>query len=556
MPTITVEPADYYELLGVEQTVEEFEKHLARVKGEFKGLDEDGCYRVELNDTNRPDLWSAAGIARQVRSALGKRKAYSFFLAKPTAEIQVTPSVESIRPYVAAFIVRDLNITGSSLTQIIQTQEKLAENFGRKRKDVAIGIYNLKKIKFPVHYKGIGKDQHSYVPLGFDEPMSLADILDKHPKGKQYRWILDGHKQVPLLLDANGLTLSMPPIINSRELGEVVVGDSDLFVEATGHHLGQVVLALNIMACDLADRGGRIERVRTIYPYDTPLGKKTDIPLQMDSGMRVPVSEFSRLLGIDVDKAELDDRLQSYGCDVRFEGQEVIVQPSPTRADYLHPVDVVEDFAIARGYDSFEPSMPSAFTIGRPDALSLLEDKARDVLIGMGYEELISNILFSKTLLREKMGWGDEPIVEIQNVMNENYSALRDSVLPGLLLAESKSATAIYPHRIFESGDVAIFDSKDPRGSATLLNVGGLVVHQEANLSDVHADLEYLFYLLAIPWELKETEHPSFLPGRSARILVKEQPVGWLGEIHPKVLENWSIGMPAAAFELSLNGWI
>ena len=556
MPTISVDPKDFQGLLGFELSDQELERYLDLVKGEYKGRDEDGNYRIELNDTNRPDLWSGEGIARQIRAANGRRRDYPFFTGKSVAEIKVDASIRTVRPYVAAFIVRGITISDSSLTQIIQTQEKLAENFGRKRKDIAIGIYNVDKIRFPIHYQGKAPKKHSYTPLGFDEPMSLADILEKHPKGIEYRWILEGMDKVPLLMDSAGLTLSMPPIINSRELGEVVPGDCNLFVEATGTNLNQVMMAINILACDLADRGGRIERVRTLYPYSTSLGNKVDSPVHLDQEMAVPLEDFGRLLGVPIEWVEVDTMLERYGCDVRLQDGQAIVKPPPTRADYLHQADVVEDFAIARGYETFEPQMPRDFTTGRFCALSVCEDKIRDLMIGLGFEELISNILFSKELLRNKMNLPDEPLVEIQNVMNENYCALRDSILPCLLLAESRSATAAYPHRLFELGDVARFDLSRDCGSQTLLNHAALIAHQKANLSELHADLDFLFGMLEVEYRLASQDHPSFLPGRSARIVVLEQEVGWLGEIHPEVLERFEIGMPIVGFEMTLDSWV
>ncbi len=555
MPTITVDPVDFEELLGVEQTVEQIERHLDLVKGEFKGLDEEGRWRVELNDTNRPDLWSAEGIARQIRAVLGRRRDYPFFSGQAQVEIRVDPAIEPIRPFVAAFTVRGLRVTDRALSQIIQTQEKLAENFGRKRVDVAIGVYNADEIEFPVQYRAVDPKAHSYVPLGFDESMTLADILERHPKGIEYRSILAGKPKVPLLIDSGGLILSMPPIINSRELGEVVPGDSNLFVEATGCDLAHVILALNIMACDMADRGGRVERVRTVFPYDTPFGREVDVPFHMDLGLTIPLREFSRLLGVQVNRVEVDNVLECYGCDVRIEDDCAVVVPPATRADYMHPVDAVEDFAIARGYETFEPRMPRDFTPGRSDPVSVLEDNVRDLMIGLGYEELISNVLVSRAVLRERMNIGDRPLVEIANVMNENFSALRDAVLPCLLQAESRSATAAYPHRLFEVGEVAVFDREAACGSRTLTDLACLVAHGAANLSEVHADLDYLLNMLGIRWSLTEEEHPSFLPGRCARLWIAglPEPVGWLGEVHPEVLERWEIGMPAAAFELTLD---
>ncbi len=558
MPTIGVDPVDYQELVGEPTTAEQFENNLDLVKGEFKGVDEDGLWRVELNDTNRPDLWSAEGIARQIRSAMGSRRDYPFFSGEAVGEIQVKDQeLLEIRPYVAAFIVRGLMVTERSLRQIIQTQEKLAENYGRKRKDVAIGVYRAEKVNFPVTYSAVDPDKHSYVPLGFDEPMTLTEILERHPKGIEYAASLAGHHKVPFLKDAKGLVLSMPPIINSRELGEVVAGDTDLFVEATGTDLAHVILALNIMACDLADRAGRIERIRTVYPYETPFGRQVDVPLHMDQSLKVPLAEFSKLLGVKVGAVELDNVLERYGCDVSLGKDEVTVIPPPTRADYLHQVDVVEDFAVARGYETFEPRMPRDFTPGRPTEISVLEDKARDLMIGMGYEEIISNILLSKDALLYRMNRpDDEDLVEVANVMNENYSALRDGVLPCLLNTESHSAAAAYPHKLFEAGDVAVFDKDSPVGSTTLVKLGGLIAHREANLSEIHTDLDYLLHMLDVPWKLVSGQNPSFLSGRCAKVLIQDKHVGWMGEIHPKVLERWEIGVPCAAFEISLDSWV
>jgi phenylalanyl-tRNA synthetase beta chain len=553
MPTILIDPKDFSELIGSPVDQSKFLEQMDLAKAELKGVDEEGRWRVELNDTNRPDLWSAEGIARQLRAAHGRRRDYPFFQSAPAAEIRVDAALQNIRPYVAAFVVRGLTVTEASLVQMIQTQEKLAENFGRKRKDVAIGVYNLQKITFPIHYRAVDPKEHSYVPLGFEESMTLAEILERHPKGIEYRGTLAGKGQVPLLLDDAGMTLSMPPIINSRELGEVVSGDSDLFVEATGTDIHNVVLALNIMACDMADRGGRINRVKTVYPFDTPLGRGVDVPFWMDKSLTIPLKEFTRLLGVPVKSSEVDNVLECYGCDVRVEGETVVVKPPPTRADYLHPVDVVEDFAIARGYETFVPRMPRDFSIGRSDPLSVIEYKVRDHMIGLGYEETISNIFVAKHQLLEKMNLDDQPVVEVSNVMNENYAVLRNSVLPALLQIESRSGTAAYPHRLFEAGEVAIFDRSAPHGSRTELHLGALVVRREATLSEIHADLEFLFHQLGLVLKLKEVEHPAYLPGRVAQVLAGEQPVGLLGETHPEVLDRWEIGMPVAAFEVNLG---
>ncbi|MBW1808820.1 MAG: phenylalanine--tRNA ligase subunit beta [Deltaproteobacteria bacterium] len=557
MPTILVEPKDFCELLGEELDPEQLVDQLDLAKAEYKGLDEQGYWRIELNDTNRPDLWSAEGIARQLRCAKGRRRDYPFFEGTSAGEIRVDPALEDIRPYVGAFIAKGLKVTETVLKLIIQTQEKLAENFGRRRRDVAIGVYNVNKIKFPVLYKSQDPAGHSYVPLGFEESMSLADILERHPKGIEYRNIFAGCDKVPLLIDQAGLTLSMPPIINSREVGEIGPGDSDLFVEATGTDIHSVILTLNIMACDMADRGARIDRVTTFYPFDTPLGREVVVPHRLDRSLTIPVAEFSRLLGVTIKPIEVDNVLERYGCDISIKGEDFEVTPPPTRNDYLHIVDVIEDFAIARGYETFSPRMPQKFSPGKPDADSVLEDKVRDHMIGLGYEELISSILVARAQIAERMNLADSQVVEIANLMNENYAVLRNAVLPSLLTAEAHSTAAAYPHHMFEAGEVAVFDKSVAHGSRTELHLAALVAHREANLSQIHADLEFLFYQLGLELNLQQVEHPTYLPGRVAKILLPDgRDFGLLGEVNPEVLENWEIGVPASAFEINLDALV
>ena len=159
---------------------------------------------------------------------------------------------------------------------MIQTQEKLADIFGQKRKSVSIGIYRLDPIQFPVTYALADPNTVRFTPLGFDEPMTLTEILECHPKGIEYKSTLigqDGKQHCPLLTDTKGTVLSFPPIINSREIGEVQVGDKNLFVEVTGIDLRMVLHAINILATNFADREARIEPVEVTYPTPTEFGE-------------------------------------------------------------------------------------------------------------------------------------------------------------------------------------------------------------------------------------------------------------------------------------------
>ena len=151
-----------------------------------------------------------------------------------TRKVRVEESVKGVRPFLAGFVVKGGGVTDGVLKDMIQTQEKLAFNFGRKRKTVSMGIYRSGSIHWPVSYKGVDPDSVRFVPLQGDHSMTLTEILAEHPKGKDFASILQDQPLHPLLVDASGAILSYPPIINSADLGAVKVGDTELFVEVTG----------------------------------------------------------------------------------------------------------------------------------------------------------------------------------------------------------------------------------------------------------------------------------------------------------------------------------
>ncbi len=560
MPTITVKKKDLETLVGKRLPPERLSRYLEWVKGEAKGYspatDE---LRIELNDTNRPDLWSCEGIARQIRAKLTSRpKLYPFLRngKRKHPRVLVSKELKAVRPYVGACLAKGLTIGEETLVQLIQTQEKLADNFGRKRRLVSIGLYRLEQIKFPVLYAAVQPTARSFVPLGMETPLTLQAILEQHPKGKEYRAILAGASRYPLLVDQDQKILSFPPIINSREIGEVKVGDRDLFVEVTGTDLRMVILVINILAADLSDRGATIEPVEIRFPFETAFGKKVMMPHDLSSPVSVSLAEVEAALGEKMTKAELRQLLVSYGYGLKTKGNRLEARPPLYRDDVMHPVDLIEDVAISQGYDRFRPVMPERATVGGLSAQELFSDQVREMMVGFGFQEIISNILCSRTELADRMGLPGIELVEIENVMSQQYNALRNSILPSLLRVEAASSKVFYPHRIFELGEVVKRDPGSKEGSRDMRCLGALLSHPSANFSELHSFLDLLIYYLGKEYRLEPVIHSSFIEGRVGRILVGEENCGMIGELHPQVLENWQIAMPCAAFELELNPFL
>jgi len=566
MPTISVFRDDLESLLSGNGrakrplSIEQLEEWLMLVKGELKDhAVETGELRIELQDSNRPDLWCSEGIARQIRiKQQGKLKPYPCF-ARRTKAIQrllVSRGLEHVRPYVAACTATGYRVSDEGLAQLIQTQEKLADIFGHKRRTVSIGLYQLQKIQFPVTYELVKPDQARFTPLGMETVMTLSEILMVHPKGLEFAHILAGQDRLPILRDANQQPLSLPPIINSREIGEVRVGDDQLFVEVTGTDLSMVMLTLNIFAANLADRRATIEPIEVQYPYQTSLGKRVITPQDLGKARTIPIKTIEQALGQKLGAKTVKQALEVYGYNVSAGNGTVTAKLPPYRHDLMHAMDVVEDVAISRGYREFSPVMPAQFTVGGLSHIEQISDRARELMVGLGFQEIISNILGSPEQYRDAMRLGETEwgkMVEVDNVMSLNFSCLRQWMLPSLLRVETASSRAFYPHRLSEAGDVAIPDPTHELGSRTETVLGAVVAHATANFSEIHSFLDMLFYHLRKEYSLEPVQHPSFLEGRAGKIIVAGKSIGVIGEVHPEVLERWQIAVPVAAFDVNLS---
>jgi len=566
MPTISLQRDDLETLIaGPDGTparipLDQLEQSLMLVKGELKGHNpETGELRIELQDSNRPDLWCCEGIARQIRiKQRGASIPYPFFNTQESAvgKLVVAPGLDKIRPYVAACAAVGYRVTEAGLTQLIQTQEKLADIFGRKRRSVSIGLYRLARIVFPVTYDLAKPDDVRFTPLGMETVMTLREILMVHPKGLEYGGIVSGHDRLPVLRDANGQVLSFPPIINSREIGEVQVGDHELFVEVTGTDLSMVALTLNIFAANLADRGAVVSPVEIQSPVKTAFGRRWSTPIDFAKPRTIPLKAIEYALGETMGEKEVATALTSYGYEVKSTAHKVTVQLPPYRNDLLHTVDVVEDVAISQGYARFAPVMPSQFTVGSLSRLEQMADRIRHLMVGMEFQEIISNIMGSHQDFCTRMrlhGTEWTKVVEIDNVMSLSYSCLRQWITPSLLQVEANSSRAFYPHRMFEVGEVAVPDEGADVGSRTVTVLGAVIAHAGAHFSEIHSCLELLLYYLDRPFTLEPLAHPSFLDGRVGQIVSGGRGIGLLGELHPEVLEHWQIGMPAVALELEID---
>ena len=376
--------------------------------------------------------------------------------------------------------------------------------------------------------------------------------------------------QFPLLTDDKDEVLSMAPIINSASLGAVQVGDKDLMVELTGDNMENLILAANIVACDFHDAGYEILPVKVVHPYETGFGKEIVVPYYFQKEAKASLAAINKKLGSDLTKEQVLDALSRMDNDVLAKDipvtektakycaanktdVEFTVKPAPYRNDFLHEVDVIEDVMIGMSLDYFKPQKPNDFTIGKLSDVTLFSRKTKEIMVGLGYQEMIFNYLGSKRDYIDRMNISADKVIEILNPMSENYQFVRPSIIASLLRAESAAANAIFPHKVFEIGKVAFLDESENTGTKTIQSLGFMTAANNANFNDLASEVASILYFLDHKYEVKEANDPRFIPGRQAAIIVKGKQVGIFGEVHPQVLENWQIAVPCVAGEIDIE---
>jgi len=380
--------------------------------------------------------------------------------------------------------------------------------------------------------------------------MDGPTILTDHEKGVEFGPIIQSHKKWPLLYDSNRQVLSLPPIINSNNLGRMTPETKNLFVEVTGTHLLTVHQALNIITASLAERGGKIESVTVVYPDDST----DETPDFTPEKITITTDEINTLIGIDLTGDEIVQALERMGYGAKLlKTKHVQVLIPKFRMDILHPVDVIEDIAIGYGFDNIQPAMPQTMTMGRVNPITRLKNKVRDLMVGLGYNEVMNYIMSSPEVLNEKMR-RNEPLVTTGNPKSRHYSVLRNSLLPVLLDFTSQNQHADYPQKIFEVGDVIIPNEERETCVDQNPSVGGLMTDVNVNITKLLSELGFLLRNLGLEnrFEFKSITSSDFIEGRSASIKIDGKIRGFLGEVAPEILTNFGIGYPIIAFEIQL----
>ncbi len=542
MPIVEVKLWDLARLVNAELSENELRKALTTLKAEVEELSEDTVVYEAQHD--RPDLFSAEGLGRALALIFGFRKP-SKYVVRESSVILDASNAPSYRPHAFLAVVRNVELDDEAIRQIFQLQEKLHLTYCGDREYVSIGLYDLDKVKPPIRYVEV-KDA-KFRPLGETTVMSLGEILEKTEKGVKYAHLVR-KGSYPLLQDANGEVLSFPPIINSED-NKITEETKNVLIDVTGTEPSLMIKVLNIITTSVAERGGSGGATAESVKVLGKDGSLIDITPKLDGSIiDLRISNLENLVGIKLGISEVEEILPRMGYLIEDASADSLkVWVPPYRVDVIDEVDVIEDVIIGYGYDKLPAEVLPPTHYGSMHSIEYISSIARELMMGLGFEEVVNFMLTDSEVLRDI---STEDFVELANPKMKTYSAVRNSLIPSLLLSVKENADLQQQLKIFEVGDVVKLTDGEYKSQRCL---GFAIYSEDITLTDGLVTVKSILTTLGINYELKRGEHRVLINGRSAIIVVEGDEVGILGEVHPRYLVKYGLQWPLVIGELNLS---
>lgn len=493
---------------------------------------------------NRPDLLSYRGFLRGFAAFLDRQPGLRHYTTTPS-KVKVTahPSLQGIRPFTSCAVVTGLKIDDAGLQEIIDLQEKLHITFCRRRKRAAIGIYPLDRISGNITFTAKKPKDIVFQPLDADREMTATQILTETPKGKEFAHLLEGLSEYPVFIDAKGKVLSMPPVINSVDVGKVTKETTEVFIESSGADQRICDEIVRIICCALADSGAQIKSVMIEN------GKRSFATPDLSAHKHEFYGYYvERRLGVSIKTAAYPALLAKMGLGHepgRVKDTHRALVP-PYRVDFLHQVDIIEDIAIALGYDSIPATQPTLVTAASTTPMSRLTEVARRALLGFGLTEAKGYHLTSGAF---QAAIGESAPVRLRSSVSSEHDTLRVSIIPTLLETLRVNASYPYPQSWFEIG-VAFSPLPRAVSERTLCCVA---LAGEGDYTRARQIAETITRTLGLATSVAVRTDARFISGRCATLLSGDREIGVIGELAPAAISAAGIVVPVAIAQLDLT---
>ncbi|QQK41197.1 Phenylalanyl-tRNA synthetase, beta subunit [Penicillium digitatum] len=593
MPTISVDKAALFQELGREYTTEEFDELCFEFGIELDedttnsdrpivdGKQEPPQLKIEI-PANRYDLLCFEGIALMLNIFLGRNPLPEYKLTQPTQmeRIIVKEDTTKIRPYVAGAILRNIKFDQARYASFIALQDKLHQNLARQRTLVSIGTHDLDTVKGPFTYEALPPKDIKFTPLNQTQEMDgeeLMNFYEKHQQLGKYLHIIRDSPVYPVIYDSNRTVCSLPPIINGDH-SKISLNTTNVLIEITALDKTKLDIVNKMMVTMFSQytlEPFTIEPVQIVSEHNKETRVTPDIAPRT---AQAEVSYINQCCGLSLSPAEICTLLtkMAFRAKPSTTSPDIInVEIPPTRADILHQCDIMEDVAIAYGFNSLPRAFPDiSGTVAQPLPINKLSDIVRVETAMAGWSEVLPLILCSHD---ENFGWlnrkdDGNTAVKLANPKTLEFQVVRTSLLPGLLKTIRENKHHSVPMKIFEVSDVAFKDLSLERKSRNERHFAAAFYGKTSGFEVVHGLLDRIMAMLKTnflaegetptsdSYYIKELDDPTYFPGHAASIHViiggKDQVIGSFGILHPTVLEKYELKYPVSTLELNVEAFM
>ncbi len=533
------------------------------------------CFTLKLTP-NRADCLSVHGVAREVSAITGAP------ITLPTMD-PVVPQIQDV----LGVQVQDTDLCGRFAGRVIR-----GVNAQARTPDWMVQRL-LRSGQRPVSAL---VDISNYVMLELGRPTHVFD-LNKLNGPLQVRWGRAGETLELLngqvinideslgVIASEGSPESLAGIMGGMATS-VTLDTTDIFLEGAFWWEEAIMgrsrkLKLESEASHRFERGVDAE---SIIPH---LERTTQLILEICGGQAGPLqdqvlampqrnpvamrlSRCKKVLGIDVTQTDVAEVFNRLGLLFTREGDVFSVTPPSYRFDLQIEEDLIEEVARIYGFDRIPDIQPQAEANILVASESRRDDhELRTRMAALDYQEVI-NFSFVEEQWETAYADNANPI-RLLNPIASQLSVMRSSLIAGLLANIEHNAHHRQPRiRVFELGRVFY---RDPNVLAGDLDVAGVrqptrlagaawgfpnpqqwgLATQPVDFYDVKNDIEALCGSLAGDLTYKPDTHPVLHPGRTARVMLSDQPIGWLGEVHPRWLRKTGLTQAPVVFELDAD---
>jgi phenylalanyl-tRNA synthetase beta chain len=533
----------------------------------------DSVFEIKLTP-NKADCLSVYGVAREVHAITGAPLAPS-----PAREVKTT--LKDVLPAkvlapdlcgrFAGRVIRGVNATAATPAWM---RERL-ERSGQRSISALVDISN-------------------YVMLELGRPSHVFD-LDKVHSGLEVRWgkkgetlkLLNGNtveldEQVGVIADAHGVE-SLAGIMGGDSTAVDLETTKNVYVEAAFWH--PLAIQGRSRRFNFAtDAGHRFERGVDWETIPQHLDYLSALILEICGGEAGPIDDQTinvptrkpvtmriaraqKVIGVNVSADEMAAIFTRLGLVHTRDAEKFVVTPPSYRFDIEIEEDLIEEVARIYGFDNI-PALPpiarAAMRAQPSDQRSL--HSLRSAIAAQDYFEVINYSFVDESWERDIVGNANP--IRLLNPIASQMAVMRSSLIPGLLANVRYNANRKADRvRVFELGKVFSRDATTKDGELAVegvhqpLMLAGIawgwaaaeqwgIQKRGVDFFDVKADLASV-----LPPEAKfeKATHALLHPGRASRILVNDEIVGWLGELHPKHLNTFELIHSPVVFELNAS---